>query len=153
MSQPGTHSSPSHCIFTDHEIRSGLIQKRRLGSFVNDLIFSYTKKENNISYTFLTDEALLEMNQEFLEHDTYTDIITFDLSDDKTNIILGDIYISADRVRENALTLKVAYKDELLRVILHGALHLCGFGDKTKKEKAIMRDLENSWMDKYKKLS
>jgi len=149
---PKTLKKPvnSRCVFTDHEIRSGLRQKRKLGSFINELIFSYTKKENNVSYTFLTDDALLEMNIEFLNHDTYTDIITFDLSDDVANTILGDIYISADRVRENAKNLAVTFQDELLRVILHGALHLSGYGDKTKKDKEVMRGLESSWMDAYK---
>ena len=140
----------SSCAFSDHQTKSGLRRKIHLGSFINQFIFFYTKKESNLSYTFLTDEALLEMNKEFLDHDTYTDIITFDLSDHLSSNILGDIYISVERVRENAASLGISYQDELLRVILHGALHLSGFGDKRKKEKEEMRSLENEWMEKYK---
>ncbi len=143
----------SRCDFTDHDVRSGLKQKRRLGAFVNTLIFFYRKKANIIGYTFVDDEFLLDMNQTHLHHDTYTDIITFDLSDQKSEVILGDIYISIDRVKENALSLKLKYQNELLRVILHGALHISGFGDKTKKENEEMRKLEDEWMRKYQEFT
>jgi len=143
----------SSCYFTDHEVRSVLKHKRRLGAFVNALIFSYRKKINTIGYTFVDDEFLFEMNQTHLKHDTYTDIITFDLSEKKSDFILGDIYISIDRVKENAKSLKLNYQDELLRVILHGALHISGFGDKTKKEKETMRALEDDWIRQYKELN
>ncbi len=142
----------SRCYFTDHDIRSGLRQKRKLGAFVNALILQYRKKTSAIGYTFVSDDFLLEMNQTHLQHDTYTDIITFDLSEQRSHFILGDIYISIDRVKQNAQDLQIAYQDELLRVVLHGALHLCGFGDKTKKEKENMRALEEEWMMKYKEL-
>jgi rRNA maturation RNase YbeY len=75
------------------------------------------------------------------------------LSEQKSDFILGDIYISIDRVKENARSLKLNYQDELLRVILHGALHISGFSDKTKKEKETMRTLEDDWMRKYKELN
>ncbi len=141
----------SRCRFNEHMIRSGLTQKRKLGSFINTLIVYYKRKENNISYTFLSDEDLLSMNTQYLQHDTYTDIITFDLSEKKSNFILADIYISIERVRENARLLDIKYKDELLRVIIHGALHISGFGDKTKKEKEAIRTLEVKWMSKYQR--
>jgi probable rRNA maturation factor len=140
------------CTFNDHEIKSGLRQKKKLGGFINHLIDHYLKKPSEISYTFVNDDFLLSMNQTHLNHDTYTDIITFDLSEKKSPFVIGDIYISIDRVIENAKSLKASKQDELLRVILHGALHLSGFGDKTKKESEKMRNLEDEWMKKYQEL-
>lgn len=139
----------SCCSFTDQEIVSGLKQKRKLGCFVNELIFFYTKKQSDVSYIFSTDKFVLNINQEYLQHDTYTDIITFDLSEKKSNVVLSDIFISVERVKENATTFNKKYQEELLRVILHGALHLSGFKDKTKEQKAEMRQLEEEWMHKY----
>lgn len=139
----------SHCSFTDQEIVSGLKQKRKLGRFINELIYHYTKKESQVAYVFSTDEFVLNINQEYLQHDTYTDIITFDLSEKKSTLILSDIFISIERVKENAQTFNKKYQEELLRVIIHGALHLSGFKDKTKEQKAEMRNLEEIWIDKY----
>jgi len=137
------------CVFSDVDIRSGLVQKRKLGAFIQQLIFSYTQKNSALSYNFVQDDTLAKMNQDYLQHDTLTDIITFDLSEKKSTIILADIYISVDRVKENAQAFGVKYSNELLRVIIHGALHLSGFGDKTKKEKENIRKLESEWMQKY----
>jgi rRNA maturation RNase YbeY len=139
----------SHCSFTDQEIISGLKQKRKLGRFINELIFHYTKKESQVAYVFSTDEFVLNINQEYLQHDTYTDIITFDLSEKKSTLILSDIFISIERVKENAQIFNKKYQEELLRVIIHGALHLSGYKDKTKEQKAEMRNLEEIWIDKY----
>jgi probable rRNA maturation factor len=139
----------SKCTFTDLDVRSRLTQKRRLSAFLQKLVRTYLKKDCYIQYTFVSDEYLLYMNQSYLQHDTYTDIITFDLSDPNADAIISDIFISIDRVKENASALKVPYQHELLRVILHGALHLCGFGDKTKKQKEEMRLMEDKWMKKY----
>lgn len=139
----------SSCIFTDHQVRSKLKQKRKLGKFINELIYHYTQKSNQVSYTFVDDAFLFEMNMKHLQHDTYTDIITFNLSQKKHQEILADIYISADRVADNAKSLGVKYADELLRVIIHGALHLSGFNDNTKSKKQQMRDLEQTWMLAY----
>lgn len=140
----------SRCTFTDHGVRSGLTRKRMLGAFVCELIAFYTKKQAVINYVFVSDEALLDMNRQYLDHDTYTDIITFDLSAQDKELVIGDIYISIDRVKENAVTLGLPYASERLRVILHGALHLSGFGDKAKKQKEEMRALEEKWMKKYR---
>ena len=90
---------------------------------------------------------MLEINRQFLTHDFYTDIITFDLSE--TNAIQAEIYISVDRVRDNALKLGVSFKSELHRVIFHGVLHLCGYKDKTKGEKEKMRDKEEFYLARY----
>jgi rRNA maturation RNase YbeY len=141
------------CTFSDFEVKSKLSQKRKLSTIVQQLIMHYTKKTCSMSYVFVTDEYLHDMNKQYLNHDTYTDIITFDLSEENTEIILGDIYISIDRVKENAAKQSVTYHEELLRVILHGALHLSGFGDKTSEQKAKMRQLEELWMKKYLSLT
>lgn len=137
------------CVFSDVDIQSGLVQKRKLGAFIQQLIFNYTKKNSALSYNFVQDETLAQMNRDYLQHDTLTDIITFDLSEKKSMMVLADIYISIDRVKENAQSFGIKYSTELLRVIIHGALHLSGFGDKTKKEKENIRELEDIWMQKY----
>ncbi|MBK7762692.1 MAG: rRNA maturation RNase YbeY [Bacteroidetes bacterium] len=139
----------SNCSFFEHEVKSGLKQKRKLGKFINRLLLHYRQKANLVTYTFVSDEHLYQMNVQYLQHDTYTDIITFDLSDKKQNTLLCDIYISIDRVKENANGLGVSYQNELLRVILHGALHIAGFGDKTKAQKENMRALETEWIARY----
>lgn len=139
----------SSCVFTDHEVKSGLKQKRKTASFIHQLIAFYRKKSSIVNYTFVSDEALFEMNVTHLNHDTYTDIITFDLSETNSPVIIADIYISIDRVKDNAAQMQIPYQTELLRVILHGALHIAGFGDKTKKDREHMRSLEDSWMKKF----
>lgn len=139
----------SKCTFQDFEINSSLKKKKKLGRFLNEMVCQFTEKENQLSYIFVTDDYLLNMNQSYLKHDTYTDIITFDLSEKNTSEIIGEIYISIDRVLENAEKEKVKYKHELYRVMIHGALHLCGFKDKTKKDKSEMTEQENIWLEKY----
>ncbi|MCA0362836.1 MAG: rRNA maturation RNase YbeY [Bacteroidetes bacterium] len=108
-------------------------------------------KISELSYIFMDDEALLKINIEYLQHDTYTDIITFDNSEKKGKIE-GDIFISVDRVNENATKFKVDFETELLRVLAHGLLHLCGYKDKKKEEETLMRAKEeyylNIWSDK-----
>ena len=111
-----------------------------------------TKKiPGNLSYVFMSDEELLKLNVQFLKHNTYTDIITFDYSDGKT--ISGEIFISVDRVRENANKMNVDFDDELKRVIIHGVLHLCGYKDKTKSDAEIMRKEEDQGLRLWKKLT
>lgn len=104
----------------------------------------------DIRIIFQTDDALLKINQEFLKHDYYTDIITFDLSTSPEDLD-SDIYISLDRVQENAVTFKTDYQQELLRVIFHGILHLQGFKDETEEEQQIMREEEESLIKLFKK--
>jgi probable rRNA maturation factor len=101
-----------------------------------------------VNYIFCSDHYLLQINKQFLQHDYFTDIITFDLS--VTDVIEAEIYISVDRVRDNASTLKVSFEDEILRVIIHGALHLCGYKDKKKSEIEKMRNREGHYMRLYK---
>ena len=107
----------------------------------------------SLTYIFCSDEYLLNINQQYLRHDFYTDIITFNLSSDKYSAVIGEIYISIDRVRDNATNLDVPVQNELLRVIFHGALHLCGFKDKSAKEKAIMRKAEDKYLALFEKCS
>jgi probable rRNA maturation factor len=99
------------------------------------------RKLAELQYIFVSDDRLLEINREFLQHDDFTDIITFPLSN-PTEPVSGEIYISVDRVRENAREFGTTIQLELLRVIFHGALHLCGYGDKTPKEEKVMRKME-----------
>lgn len=101
-----------------------------------------------LDYIFCTDEYLLGINQQFLKHDTLTDIITFDLSD-SIDELMGEIYISVERVRENAQKFGVNYNDELHRVIFHGALHLCGFKDKKEADRLEMRRMEDKCLREY----
>ena len=105
-------------------------------------------KIGELSFVFCDDDYLHKMNVEYLNHDTLTDIITFDNSDEE-NKIEGDIFISIERVRENAVTLKTVFEQELRRVIIHGVLHLCGYKDKTKKDAQIMREKEDFYIAKW----
>jgi len=102
-----------------------------------------------LSYIFCSDEYLLNINRQFLQHDYYTDIITFDLSE-TPDAITGEIYISLDRVKDNAQELQTPYKKELLRIIIHGALHLCGHKDKSPDQQKQMRIKENEQLSRFK---
>lgn len=104
----------------------------------------------NLQYVFCSDKYLLNINNSFLNHDYYTDIISFDLSEKKGSLI-GEVYISVDRVKENAKTHHTSYKEELLRVIFHGALHFCGYKDKKPADAKEMRAQENKWLKSYLK--
>lgn len=99
---------------------------------------------NQLSYIFCSDDYLLEINRNYLQHDYYTDIITFDNSLEDSDDIIGDIFISVDRVRENASEFNVPFMNELTRVMAHGLLHLCGYGDKTPQEQELMRQKEDA---------
>ena len=112
-------------------------------------IFTDKKRHlERLSYIFCSDEYLLALNQSHLQHDYYTDIITFDLSENSRTII-GEIYISVDRVKDNAQTLKTPVNEELHRVIFHGALHLCGLKDKEPKQAKEMRKAEDLYLKRY----
>ena len=98
----------------------------------------------DIAFVFCDDNYLLKINKEFLDHDTYTDIITFDYS--VGNEMISEVYVSTTRVEENAKKYKQTFENEIHRVIIHGVLHLCGYNDKTEEEKQIMRDKENHYL-------
>lgn len=102
----------------------------------------------SLTYIFCSDEYLLGINRQFLRHDYYTDIISFNLAAKKAPVE-GEIYISLDRVKDNARQLKLPFKQELHRVIFHGALHLCGYKDKLRKDITLMRKMEDFYLKKY----
>ncbi len=123
--------------------------KRAIQVFVMDIFQKELGLPCRLQYVFCSDEYLHKINLEYLQHDDYTDIITFDLSEDKVVRVDGEIYISVDRVKSNASSLGVVFFDEVLRVIFHGALHLCGYGDKTPKEQNEMRRMEDKYLGLY----
>jgi rRNA maturation RNase YbeY len=123
-----------------------LDNKRGIRLAVADLVKRETGMPAKLQYVFCSDEYLYRMNVSFLNHDDYTDIITFDLSEDREKCIEGEIYISVDRVKENGIKLGTGFRSEILRVIFHGALHLCGYQDKTKPAKQVMRSKEDEYL-------
>ena len=130
--------------FFTEDVQFTLATPRKISSW----IVLCSKKEKriitNLNYIFCSDSYLKEINIQYLGHNTFTDIITFDQSDNKT--IEGDIYISIERVKENAEKFEVDFLDELHRVMIHGALHLMGYKDKTKHEKGLMRQKEDTYL-------
>ena len=121
----------------DFQLSQKLLYKRWLAALAAHEGF----KIGDINYIFCDDDYLLKMNMAYLNHDTLTDIITFDYVENK--VLNGDIFISIERVRENSVIFSVSFEQELLRVLSHGLLHLCGYKDKTDKEAAVMRKMEN----------
>lgn len=109
----------------------------------------YKHPVDTLNYILCTDDFLLDINRSSLQHDYYTDIITFDLSEGHG--VIGEIYISIDRVRENAISFQTSFKEEIVRVIAHGALHLCGLKDKSPKDIAEMRKAEDDFLKAFKK--
>ena len=126
------------------DIKTLNLQKLHLKKSINYLILSELKKEGNISLIFCSDRYLLEINNNFLKHNYFTDIITFNYVEG--NIISGDLFISAERVKENAKEFNTIWIKELYRVIFHGLLHLIGYNDKTEEEKIIMREKEDFYL-------
>jgi rRNA maturation RNase YbeY len=125
-----------------------LTERTRLKRFLAALFKRERKPLAELQYIFCSDPYLLEINRQFLRHDFYTDIITFDLSE-KGQPTNGEIYISVDRVRDNAQNFDSSLKKELHRVIFHGALHLCGFKDKSPREELEMRKMEEKYLALY----
>ncbi len=121
--------------------------RRKLKQFIADRLAREGGKEaSEINFIFCSDDELLEINRKHLDHDYYTDIITFDLSEKGSKTLVSDIYISVDRVKENAKTEDVLVGMELQRVIFHGLLHLIGYKDKTTQQERRMRAMEEQWM-------
>ena len=142
-------SSKSKVYFFYEHRKFSLENRSKLKEFIAFLFKKEKKQLNSLNYIFCSDKRLLQINREFLNHDFYTDILSFDLSDSK--LTEAEIYISVDRVKENAGIGGTTFKSELLRVIFHGALHLCGFRDKTKVEKRKIRDREDHYLRLYLK--
>ena len=116
----------------------------QFNSFISSILISEKKTEGDIVLIFCSDDYLLEINKKHLNHDYYTDIITFDYCAE--NIVSGDLYISVDRIKENAKTFEDTFINELTRVVIHGVLHLCGHNDKTEADQKNMRNLENKYL-------
>lgn len=125
-----------------------LRHRTALKQFIAQLFKDEGKELESLNYIFCTDEYLFELNKSYLKHFTLTDIITFELSAPDQPAI-SDIFISIDRVRENAKTFKTPFNQELHRVIFHGALHLCGYKDKNKEDQKKMREKEDYYLHKY----
>ncbi|HSN07663.1 MAG TPA: rRNA maturation RNase YbeY [Hanamia sp.] len=129
----------------NHNIQFSLKDKLFIKSFLARVFAEERVVFKSVSYVFCTDEFLLKLNQEYLNHDTLTDILTFTLSNSSLPVV-SEIYISVERVKENAEKIKVPFITELYRVMIHGILHLCGYTDQTKSEKAIMRKKEDHYL-------
>lgn len=118
-----------------------LVDRNKKKNWLKTLAGLHQNKVGELNYVFLSDEELLKINVEYLDHDTYTDIITFDNSEEE-GIVEGDVFLSIDRIKDNAKDFGVEFESELLRVLAHGVLHLVGFKDKTEKDAEIMRTKE-----------
>jgi len=125
-----------------------LRNRSRLKRFIEDIFKKERKRLDQINYIFCSDPKLLKLNRKYLSHDFYTDILTFNLSENK-NQITGEVYISITRIRENARKEKTSFQAELTRVIFHGALHLCGYKDKSSKEVFQMRKREDHYLQAF----
>ena len=132
---------PNNIQFISQDVAFQLKQKRKIKKWLTDLINSPHKRVGEISIVFSNNDYVLEVNKQFLSHDFYTDIITFNYNED--DFISGDLIISIDMVRENAEKYEETFEHELHRVVVHGILHLLGLNDETKKEEAAMRIAEN----------
>ena len=138
-------------LFTnDDSVSFSLKNKRFIKSWIKDIIQQNKKELGDINYIFCSDEKILEINKEFLKHDYYTDIISFDYCE--VNKINGDIFISIDTVKSNSIKYKTEFIEELHRVIIHGVLHFLGFKDKTKADAEKMREAENKALIRLNKI-
>ena len=135
-------------IYFYYQTKFNLGERTRLKKFIASIFRMEKKPLVRLNYIFCNDRQLLKINQQYLGHDFYTDIISFGLTEG-TEPVEGEIYISIDRVRENAANLQIGFREELLRVIFHGALHLCGYRDKTRQEIKRMRNAEDLYLSKY----
>ena len=131
-------------ITFNYETNFKLEVTKKIAHWISGSIINETYKEGEINFIFSDDDYLLGLNVKYLKHNTLTDIISFDYSIGK--IVSGDIYISIDRIKENALKYNVNVDDELHRVIIHGILHFCGYKDKTKEDKLLMREKEDYYL-------
>ncbi len=139
----------NNCLYRlfEEDITYKLKNKIKVRQWINDTIVAEGFKLQELTYIFCSDAYLLQINQQYLDHDTYTDIITFDNSEYEGEIT-GDIFISIPRIQENATTFKVSETDELHRVIIHGALHLLGYTDKSPDDKKKMTEKEDYYLAK-----
>ena len=137
--------------FNKADATATLKNRVALKSFIEKRVKKEGLSIESLNYVFCSDKYLLEINKQFLDHNYYTDIISFDLSEVPGQLI-GEIYISVDRVKDNAKTHGATFSEELLRVIFHGALHFCGYKDKKPSDVKKMRKMEDLWLTAYMKL-
>lgn len=140
----------SNVNFFYQEVQFTFTNRAGLKQFINKLFKSEKCSLLNLNIIFCTDEALLQINRDFLQHDFYTDIITFPMNESKESIE-AELYISIDRVRDNAKTATSSFKEELHRVIFHGCLHLTGYNDKSSQQIKKMREREDHYLRLYLK--
>lgn len=126
-------------------VKNPLTQRRGVNAWIKAVAAVYGKKIGEIAYVFCNDERILEVNRQYLQHDYYTDIITFDYCEG--NMLSGDIFISLDTVRSNAEEYGVSFEQELYRILIHGVLHLCGQDDKTPETRQEMTRKENAALE------
>lgn len=122
------------------------INQAKAAAWLEETANSENKETGDCNIIFCSDDYLLDINKQYLDHHNYTDIVTFDYSEDNT--IAGDLFISTDRIAENAKSFDVPFDQELHRVMVHGILHLCGYGDATDEEKKLMRSKEDNYLEK-----
>ena len=134
--------------FFSQYVNIRLKNRKKFKHFVDHILENEGKSLHLVNFIFSTDEELRKLNKDFLEHDYYTDILTFDLSESKKNIT-ADIYISVDRTKENARIFAVSFSKELHRVMIHGILHLCGYKDKKTSDIKKIRKAEDKYLTKY----
>ncbi len=137
--------------FNKADANATLANRVALKSFIEKRVKKGGYTIDSLTYVFCSDKYLLKINKDFLSHDYYTDIISFDLSEVPGQLI-GEVYISVDRVKDNAKTHGTSLKEELHRVIFHGALHFCGYKDKKPTDAKKMRQMEDAWLSAYMKL-
>lgn len=130
--------------YFNEDIAFPKVEKRITSSWIKQVIFLEEKRVGDISFIFCSDEYLLDVNRKYLNHDYYTDIITFD--NVEGNVINGDIFISFDRVKENSIEFETSFDNEIHRIIIHGVLHLLGYKDKIKKDKHLMTEKEDIYL-------
>jgi probable rRNA maturation factor len=135
-------------IFNTNSINYRLKDKRKVKNWIKEIIKERNKFVGNITFIFTSDSYILDLNRHYLKHNYFTDVITFDYS--LNNIVEGDIFISVETVYNNSIRFKTSFDEEMLRVIIHGVLHLLGVNDKTKYEKAEMRINEKFALSKYR---
>ncbi len=138
--------------FFSEEVDFTLANETRVTRWLNDVARAEQTKIADLSYIFCSDYYLLTINQQYLNHDYFTDVITFDHREQPTELIAGDIFISFDRVSDNSVQLLVPVADELHRVMVHGLLHLLGYGDSSTEEQLNMRHLEDKYLEVFREM-
>jgi probable rRNA maturation factor len=137
--------------FFNQDLSFKLPKPRKTTAWIREVINREKKRLVHLNYIFCSDKYLFEINQQYLKHETLTDIITFDNSENK-GMIEGDVFISIERVKANAKTLETDFDEEIHRVLVHGVLHLAGYSDKSKQEKSVMRKKEDAYLSLRKGL-